>query len=101
MALENDVKYQAPQVTDPSLQVYVEDWRRQGVYPPKLTVEERAIVDRDGKLDAKGNRHGVVWELGGRPLATKTTPDGHIYTKARGAAHYSAYYGCFDARYID
>ena len=76
---EPNPKYWPPPVTGTLQSLYVEQYRVTGKYPPKLSADEKSIVDKDGSYDRKGNKHAVVWLLGGYPTAAKIDKKGDQY----------------------
>ena len=92
---EPDPKYWAPELTDKSLNEYRERYKLEGKFPPKLTDDEKKIVDRDGQLDEKGNRYAVSWNLGGHPTSEKIGKNGHHYHDHSRTGIYTRHTGCF------
>lgn len=102
---EPDPKYWPPEFYDDesgsNLGNYRKIWQKEGKYPPKLTEEEKAIVDRQGKFDSKGNKYAVCWSLGGHPIAAKIDKYGYEYHDNNNSGKYTRYAGCFNIVTLD
>ena len=98
---EPDSRYWPPPIDDESLNKYVEDYKRQGIYPPKLNTMEKEIIDRSGTYDNKGNKHSVVWTLGGHPIATKIDKNGNEFSDNNNTGKYTRQVGCWNIEVLD
>jgi hypothetical protein len=81
--METDSKYFPPEdlfKDSPNLLKFVERYKRDGKYPPKLTDYEKKTIDLNGSIDLDGNIFEVVWTLGGRPIRAKRDVEGRLYT---------------------
>lgn len=100
--LESDSKYWPPEMNiDHSHISYIVKWKADGIYPPKLTDEEKAIVDRQGTFDSNGNKYHVVWTLNGHPTAAKIGKDDHIYMDSKNTGTYTRPEGCWNTIVLD
>jgi len=95
---EPNPKYWPPKESIPKSHThYVERWKSEGTYPPRLTSKEKKFVDMQCKTDDDGNVYGVGWTLGGRPYLTKTSADnGQIYQYRSKTGQFERTVGCFE-----
>jgi hypothetical protein len=100
---EPNPKYWAPaESIPPNLLKYVQKWRDNGTYPPRLTSKEKRIVDMQGENDDDDNVYGVGWTLGGRPYLTKTSfVNGKIYEYNGKTRRFERTVGCFGREVLE
>jgi len=94
---EPNPRYHAHQEDWGDYNGHIEQWKKEGTYPPKLTAKEKQSVDlaKNRTVDENGNLYVVVWNLGGRPTRAKQSPSGKVYMWNGRTKQYERQNGCF------
>src|SRR5581483_11064917 len=77
---EPNSRYWAPPLTDSAYTQLVETLKKkQRIYPPLLSTQEKYLIDRVGTYDSNGYLNGIEWTISGHPIPTKTVSPGVIF----------------------